>query len=332
MARTTSISTRLFLVVVGLSLAWFTLTTAVQTLGEVRSLRLEADRNLTDVFRSTRAGLEAALWNLDTELLNESVDPLPALVFLAGGEVRNDDGQVVYTWGTIGPGVPRGPEGAVSNPSGTGDLFHRFDLRRTDSMGREQVIGDLLLVTSEAQLQARLADRLGLIFSTYLANTIGLALILALVLQSRVAKPLGRIAGAIRSYRFDREPLAPLPPGGARPDELQSLWQSFADLTAVLRDSWLQQRVMSAILEEAAVMALVCDADGLVLSSNAQARVRLLGAQPGGRLSRLAYGDETDLLFPQAADLLARGQAWRGNLRSPGWGPTPGGSRPPSSP
>ncbi len=178
-----------------------------------------------------------------------------------------------------------------------------------------RIVGELILVTDLKILESRLGDSLRLILFNYLATTLVVLVLLLVGLNRRVAGPLKRITRAIEAYRFDRAGLPPLEDKPRRrPDELSVLWKSFESLTNFLKESYLQQRVMSAILEEAAVMALVCDAEGRVLSSNAQARVRLSEGHPGGLLSRLAYGDDSEPLFAEVPALLASGKSWRGEL------------------
>ena len=314
MARTT-IAARLFLLVFGFSVGWFTLTTAFQLVLEYRNTRVEVDGNLTDLFHATRAGLENALWNYDLALVRTSLGATKSVGFLSGAEVRDEMGALVVAWGTPPLfGAASAKIGEFSNVDSLADpLLHRFPLYHSDR-GIEKFVGELVLVTELPVLEVRLADGFRLIGSNYLASTLGLMVILLVGLRRLVGRPLGLVTQAIEGYRFDTAglPSVALPPGP--PDELSVLWKSFESLTTTLKESYLQQRAMSAILEEAAVMALVCDADGRVLSSNAQARVRLAGSQPGGFLSHLSYGDDSGPLFEGVAQRLAEGKAWRQEL------------------
>ena len=315
MTRRTSIAARLFLLVFGFSVAWFTLTSAVQMVFEYRGTRAEIDDNLVGLYHATRSGLESSLWNYDLNLVKASLESTRSVGLLSGAWVRDEHGVVLASWGDF-PSVTLAPD--VTEEANidalTTSLFHRFPLRYGDSQGLSRTVGELILVSDVGVLEDRLAESIRLIVSNYLASTLGLMVILLVGLRRLVAQPLGRITRAIEEYRFDRSALPPLERPLSRSDELSVLWNSFESLTLFLKESYLQQRVMSAILEEAAVMALVCDADGRVVSSNAQARVRLSGGQPGGNLMRLAYGDDAGPLFDDVGRLLSEGKSWRGEL------------------
>lgn len=314
MARPTSIAARLFVLVFGFSVAWSTLTTAVQVVFEYRGARVSIDASLEDLFLATRAGLDTALWSYDLDLVTQGLDELRSVRFLSGALVRDEKGTVLASWGNVPPMAlsPALREGdnvdALTEP-----LYHRFAVNHADSQGNPRYIGDLVLFVDFPVLTSQLADRIRLIVSNYLASTLGLMVILLLGLRRLVGQPLGRITRAIGDYRFDRAGFRPPESEPRRPDELTVLWKSFESLTEVLKESWLQQRVMSAILEEADVMALVCDDEGRVVSSNAQARSRLGGGYPGGRLEGLTYGGQDQPLFA-STELLTQGKAWRGEL------------------
>lgn len=303
-----SIAARLFVLFFGFSVGWFTFTTAFQTLLEYRETRVALDSTLEDLSLATRAGLENALWSYDLGLVVNGLSQMRSVHLLSGAEVRDETGRVIGTWGVIPPEVGSGEAHnaeALFEP-----LYHRFPLSHIDSHGLPHSLGDLTLVVDLPVLGAQVGDRIRLIVSNYLANTLGLMVILLVGLRAFVSRPLGEVSRAIEDYRFDRSDVQP--PRYRRPDELWALWKSFESLTLVLKESWVQQRVMSAILEEAAVMALVCDNEGRVVSSNAQARARLGDGQPGGHLSRLAYGGAP--LFEDPLGLLAQGRPWRGEL------------------
>lgn len=317
MNRRSSISTRLFLLVFGFSVGWFTLTTGVQMALEYRGTRDEVDATLEDLFTATRAGLEDSLWNLDQALVKESLTALKSVRFLSGALVRDESGVVLASWGVLPEGLTA-EAGPVHNVGEwASPLYHQFVLSY-HGLGKSQTVGTLALVSGLDILGQRMSARFRLIGIHYLASTLGLMVILILGLGRLVARPLGRVAGAISEYRFDRSSLPPAPLTPGRNDELAVLWQSFESLTSHLRESWLQQRVMSSILEEAAVMALVCDADGRIVSSNAQARARLSDGQPGGSLGLLAYGDHSGPLFPDLDARLKEGRAWRGEVSASG--------------
>jgi signal transduction histidine kinase len=311
MRRRSSIAVRLFVLVFGFSVAWFTLETSVQMVLEYRNSRVDADANLADFYQASRSGLETALWSYDLTLARGILDSSRSVRFLSGARIVDDRGTPVASWGL---GVSPGMTGESNVPALAEPLFHRFRLLHAAGPGQPLVVGTLELVSGFPVLAGRIGDRLGLIGINYVATTLGLMVILVFGLRSLVSRPLARITRAIGDYRFDRADLPPLGTGLGDDNELAVLWRSFEDLTASLKESYLQQRVMSAILEEAAVMALVCDADGLVVSSNAQARSRLSGAQPGGRLAHLAYGDDPAPLFEGTRSLLAGGLAWRGEV------------------
>jgi len=312
MARRTTIAARLFLLVFGFSVGWFTLTTAVQLVFEYRNTRVEVDGILADLFHATRAGLENALWNYDLSLVRTSLEATRSVGFLSGAQVRDETGTVVVAWGSSPPTAFRKADGGELSDieALTVPLFHLFPLVHNDR-GTDKMVGELILVTDLSILEARLADRFRLIGSNYLASTLGLMVILLVGLRRLVGRPLGVVTQAIEGYRFDRSGLPPVASRPGPPDELTVLWKSFESLTAILKESYLQQRAMSAILEEAAVMALVCDADGRVLSSNAQARVRLAASHPGGFLFNLSYGDDSGPLFEDSVRRLGEGKAWR---------------------
>jgi len=319
MARRTSIAARLFVLVFGFSVAWFTLTSAVQMVFEYRGTRAEVDSSLGDLFQATEAGLENALWNYDVSLIQSSLEAIRAVKLISAAVILDDAGKSLVTWGALAPWALTTPGHQDSNVDDlTAPLYHRFPLHHVDGQGVIRTVGELIFVSDLDLIALRLANSFRLIVSNYLAITLGLMVILLFGLRRQVAQPLARITRAIENYGFDREVLPLLERPLDRSDELGILWNSFESLTLFLKDSYLQQRVMSAILEEAAVMALVCDADGLVVSSNAQARVRLTGSQPGGSLSRLTYGGDSVALFEEAAQLLGAGKAWRGELNAQG--------------
>jgi len=317
MVRRTSISARLFLLVFGFSVAWFTLMTGGQMVFEYQSARQSVDSELQDLFAATSPGLDAALWSYDLALVRQSLEGIRAVRFVTAAVVTDEKGAVVDTWGTIPAAKDFGSFGEVTNADHLFEpLYHRFVVNHIDGQGVSRPAGTLLLAADFPVLAAVLADRVRLIVINYLACTLGLMVILAAGLSRTVNRPLRTITQAIEAYRFDRTGLVPRPDVTRAPDELDGLWKSFEELTLGLRESWLQQRVMSSILEEADVMALVCDAEGLVLSSNAQARSRLAGGFPGGRLDELVYGGEGPALLPDAADRLTAGRAWRGELEN----------------
>jgi signal transduction histidine kinase len=317
MARRTSISRRLFLLVFGFSVAWFTGTTLVQMVFEYRGTRATAEAGLTDVYLATQAGLENALWSYDLGLVHQSLLAIRSVRSLSGLLVVDEDGKVVETWGHVPRTVAAvGPEGSNVDDLGA-PLYQRYELRYLDGGGTLRTVGHLVLAADFSLLGARLADRARLIVINYLANTLGLMVILVLGLRRLVSRPLGRITKAIEDYRFDRAGFVPEVRRG-RPDELAVLWKSFESLTLVLKESWLQQRVMAVIFEEAAIMALVCDDAGQVISTNAQARSRLTGGVPGGSLANLTYGGDKTPLFAEPHRLLVEGQAWRGQVTAHG--------------
>lgn len=316
MAKPTTIAARLFFLVFGCSVAWFTISTAIQMTFEYRHARVEADANLEALYQATQAGLESALWNYDIALARRSLQATQAVGLLSGAQVRDERGAELASWGDAPVGqAPQSIENHSTVEAWAQPLVHRFPLVHRDNQGMNRIVGELILVTDLKILESRLGDSLRLILFNYLATTLVVLVLLLVGLNRRVAGPLKRITRAIEAYRFDRAGLPPLEDKPRRrPDELSVLWKSFESLTNFLKESYLQQRVMSAILEEAAVMALVCDAEGRVLSSNAQARVRLSEGHPGGLLSRLAYGDDSEPLFAEVPALLASGKSWRGEL------------------
>ncbi len=316
MGKPTTIAARLFLLVFGGSVAWISLSTATQMAFEYGRTRSDVDANLQDLFVATSAGLESALWNYDTALVESSLNSTRTVGILSGAQVRNERQGVLASWGEV-PQVP--VSGAIEESSTVGAVFepliHRFPLYHNAGTSGRRIVGELILVTSLPTIQGRLAGSLELILGNYVATTVVLLIMLLVGLNRRVAGPLKKITSAIGTYRFDRADLPVFDERpGRRPDELSVLWKSFEDLTHFLKESYLQQRVMSSILEEAAVMALVCDADGQVVSSNAQARVRLLEGHPGGNLANLAYGNDTGPLFDNVPALLAAGKSLREEL------------------
>jgi len=317
-----SIAVRLFVLVFGFSFAWFTFITGVQMLLEYRNTRIEVDSNLEDLFLATREGMESALWNYDVPLVQASLEATRPVRYLSGAAVRDEKGLVLASWGQPLPPTPPDSGERENVEAWDPSLYHQFPLRYRTVTGRSQQVGMLVLVSGPEVLWLRLAEAFRLMLSNYLASTLGLMLILILGLHRLVARPLQSVTQAIGAYRFDRVSLPP--PGNPLrlADELSVLWESFQVLTSHLKESWLQQRVMSAILEEAAVMALVCDADGRIVSSNAQARLRLSDGQPGGTLARLSYGDHLTPLFDDVPQLLRAGTAWRGEVSAPGDGQT----------
>lgn len=314
MERRTTIATRLFLLVFGFSVAWFTLIAGVQLLFEYRSTRGEVDSGLSDLYQATRAGLENALWNYDTSLIRSSLDATREVRFLSGAQVRDEAGVVVSSWGQL-PAVPPVSSLRDTNVEDlAAPLYHRFVLQHLDTRRDVKIVGELVLATDFPVLANRVEGRFRLLLSNYVASTLGLMVILLTGLRRNVSRPLGKVTHAIEGYRFDQAALVTVDLPRGTPDELTVLWRSFESLTANLKESYLQQRAMSAILEEAAVMALVCDADGWVLSSNAQARVRLVGGNPGESLGRLSYGEDSGPLFEGVEAKLASGNPWREDL------------------
>ncbi|HTH14263.1 MAG TPA: ATP-binding protein, partial [Spirochaetia bacterium] len=311
MLRRSSIAARLFLLVFGFSVAWFSLETTLQMFLEYRATRIEVDSSLADYYQASRSGFEEALWTYDLDLVPRILDSSRSVRFLSGARVLDDQGRPLAAWGLGAPPDRREEANlsAVAEP-----LYHRFPLTHRNAAGQIQAVGSLELVSDLPVLAARIGDRLGLIGFNYGATTLGLMVILLTGLRRLVSRPLTRITQAIGDYRFDQADLPALGPDLGGETELAGLWRSFRSLTTSLKESYLQQRVMSAILEEAAVMALVCDSDGRVVSSNAQARGRLAGAQPGGDLARLTYGDDPEPLFSDLGHLLAGGRAWRGEV------------------
>jgi len=313
MTRRTSVSTRLFVLVFGFSVAWFTLTTGIQMVFEYRSTRASLDASLEDLFLATRAGLDSALWSYDMALVHQSLDEIRSVRYLSGALIFDEKGAIVDSWGSVpSMALAAGPIHNVDELSGP--LYHRFGVSHVDSKGVVRALGQLVLSADFPVLWTLVGDRIRLIVSNYLASTLGLMVILLVGLRWLVNQPLGRITRAIEDYRFDRAGFVPPEPLARRNDELTVLWKSFESLTLVLKESWLQQRVMAAIFEEAAVMALVCDDRGTVVSSNAQARARLADGVPGGFLHRLAYGSESAPLLADSAALLATGSSWRGQV------------------
>ncbi len=314
MAKPTTIATRLFILVFGGSVAWFTFSMGFQVFFEYRNTRNEADRNLEALYSATRSGLENALWNYDTLLIQRSLEATRGLEGLSGAMVRDEKGNILASWGEPPSALLEGP--LVSTVEMWNQpLIHRFVLSHGPDAPGGAVLGELFLIIDMRFIENRTTQGLGLILANYLATTLVLFVLLLGGLNLQVSQPLKRITRSIAGYRFDQSNLAPPDPQlGSRSSELNVLWRSFESLTQVLKESYLHQRVMSAILEEAAVMALVCDGDGRVLSSNAQARVRLAGSQPGGDLRRLAYGEDATPLLEGVPELLASGKSWRGEV------------------
>lgn len=314
MERRTSIATRLFALVFGFSVAWFTMTTGVQLVLEYGSTRTEIDADLVDLYHATRAGLENSLWDYDLEVVRDSLVATKAVRFLSGAQIRDEKGRVLASWGSLPPRLPHDAGEVANVDSWSEPPFHQFPLTSAAINGDPVPLGTLILLSDLNIVAFRLASEFRLIVSNYLASTLGLMVILIVGLRRLVARPLGRVTRAIEAYRFEQPVLSVLDPPAGRHDELAVLWKSFESLTATLKESWLQQRVMSSILEEAAVMALVCDADGRIVSSNAQARARLSEGLPGGSLGRMSYGGHTAPLLPEVAALLQAGKAWRDEI------------------
>jgi signal transduction histidine kinase len=306
-----SIAVRLFLLVFGFSVAWFSLETTVQMFLEYRTTRVEVDSSLADYYQASRSGFEEALWTYDLGLVRGILGASESVRYLSGARILDDKGNTLAFWGL---GAPPDRREDSNLTAATEPLYHRFPLTHKNSAGQDQRVGSLELVSGLPVLVTRIGDRLGLIGFNYLATTLGLMVILLVGLGRHVSRPLARITRAIGEYRFDKADLPALGADLGGENELAVLWRSFEDLTSSLKESYLQQRVMSAILEEAAVMALVCDSDGRVISSNAQARGRLTGAQPGGDLANLTYGDDPAPLFADLDVLWTGGQIWRGEL------------------
>ncbi|WMC11674.1 ATP-binding protein [Oceanimonas pelagia] len=206
------LSFRLFWLIIGVSLCFTLLSTAVQVWLDHRKIGREMEERLVLIEHSYLDSLSQSLWDLNLPQARLQLESMLDMPHMASLTVTGDGLEQPLT-------LSRGPERDEVNR-------HRFELVYASPSLGPQSVGQLEVAFSRQSIRHQLISRARSILLGQSLTVLLIALSLMLVFQRRVTRHLERMARYVEQIgegRPDPAPLGLARSPGALPDELDTL-------------------------------------------------------------------------------------------------------------
>lgn len=206
------LSFRLFLLIIGVSLCFTLLSTAVQLWLDHHKINREMDERLALIEQSYLDGLSQSLWDLNLPQARLQLKSMLDLPHMASLTVTGDGLEQPLT-------LSRGPERDGVNR-------HGFELVYPSPALGPQTVGRLEVAFSRQSIRHQLMAHARTILLGQSLTVLVIALSLILVFQRRVTRHLERMAHYVEQIgegRPDNAPLSLARTAGEQPDELDTL-------------------------------------------------------------------------------------------------------------
>ncbi|HRD35782.1 MAG TPA: ATP-binding protein [Rhodocyclaceae bacterium] len=207
-------------------------TASVLLFHELRSIQLGMGDELVQIENSFGRGLNRAVWNLDTEMIQVLSRGILQVPVVSGVRVVDGNGVALAEGGI----VPANTDNHALLLGGV--LTHAVQLTSPEGIGRAEHIGQVIVYTDASVLYSRLRAA----FLSLLANTLivggGMCIVLYLALARHLARPLTRVTASIAAMTERQESGEPMRIAYAHRDEIGLL----VDALNVMNERVVQSR------------------------------------------------------------------------------------------
>ena len=227
-----SLGVLLLRLVFSIYLAITMVITAIQMYNEYRFEKEAVQSNLLTYRKIYSDSVSTALWNLDLDQLNATLDGAQELFDIAGILLFDNDGEVIYHNGA----APTDPETAKNNQQDKNRLFfHAFDITYSDNL-----IGTLYLYSSEELVFEKVKYNFLFILVNAVIKTVALWLVFLWAFKRYLVDALDKFIARMQSTEFETLDQQHTPDYNdylLHSTELEALDNVFFDLKQRLRQS-----------------------------------------------------------------------------------------------